>query len=155
MASTAATSTSRTSSSGSLLTPRATCTELWRRVAFTVLVSNFDDHLRNHGFLRTSSAGWTLSPAFDLNPDPRPGPRRLLSTAIDFDDNAARLDTLLEVADAFRLSRTGRGADAARGVSRDQQMAHRGAGDRDPVSTEIEEMAPAFEHAEAEAARAL
>ena len=34
--------------------------ELWRRIAFTVLTSNTDDHLRNHGFLRTSSAGWSL-----------------------------------------------------------------------------------------------
>ncbi len=39
--------------------------ELWRRIAFSILISNTDDHLRNHGFLRTSSAGWTLSPAFD------------------------------------------------------------------------------------------
>ena len=51
--------------------------ELWRRIAFSVLISNFDDHLRNHGFLRTSTAGWSLSPAFDLNPDPRPGERHL------------------------------------------------------------------------------
>lgn len=48
--------------------------ELWRRIAFSILISNTDDHLRNHGFLRTSSAGWTLSPAFDLNPDPSPAP---------------------------------------------------------------------------------
>ena len=56
--------------------------ELWRRIGFSILISNSDDHLRNHGFLRLSSAGWTLSPAFDLNPDPRPGPKRL-STAIE------------------------------------------------------------------------
>ena len=36
--------------------------QLWRRAAFSVLVSNLDDHLRNHGFLRTTSAGWSLSP---------------------------------------------------------------------------------------------
>ena len=77
--------------------------ELWRRVAFSILISNFDDHLRNHGFLRTSSAGWSLAPAFDLNPDPRPGARRL-STAIDFDETAADLDLLREVAPEFRLS---------------------------------------------------
>jgi len=43
--------------------------ELWRRVAFSVAIHNTDDHLRNHGFLR-GRAGWTLSPLFDVNPDP-------------------------------------------------------------------------------------
>jgi serine/threonine-protein kinase HipA len=76
--------------------------QLWRRIAFSVLISNFDDHLRNHGFLRSSTAGWSLSPAFDLNPDPRPGPRRL-STAINFEDPDARIDTLMSVAGEFRL----------------------------------------------------
>ena len=42
--------------------------ELFRRTVFNIAVSNCDDHLRNHGFLFTSK-GWTLSPAFDLNPD--------------------------------------------------------------------------------------
>ncbi|MGM7699099.1 type II toxin-antitoxin system HipA family toxin [Microbacterium sp. A84] len=44
-------------------------TELWRRAAFGTLVGNLDDHLRNHGFLRRGTA-WTLSPAFDVNPEP-------------------------------------------------------------------------------------
>lgn len=43
--------------------------ELWRRVAFSVAIHNTDDHLRNHGFLR-GQAGWTLSPVFDVNPNP-------------------------------------------------------------------------------------
>jgi len=44
--------------------------ELWRRVLFSVLISNVDDHLRNHGFLYdTAKRGWRLSPAYDLNPD--------------------------------------------------------------------------------------
>jgi serine/threonine-protein kinase HipA len=43
--------------------------ELWRRIAFFVAVNNTDDHLRNHGFLRTRS-GWRLAPAFDVNPYP-------------------------------------------------------------------------------------
>lgn len=42
--------------------------ELWRRIAFSVAINNTDDHLRNHGFLR-SDGGWTLSPLFDVNPD--------------------------------------------------------------------------------------
>jgi len=43
--------------------------ELFRRVVFNVLTANRDDHLRNHGFLRTSK-GWRLAPAFDVNPEP-------------------------------------------------------------------------------------
>ena len=42
--------------------------QLWRRIVFNIAVSNCDDHLRNHGFLLTPK-GWTLSPAYDMNPD--------------------------------------------------------------------------------------
>ena len=41
--------------------------ELYRRVAFNVMFGNTDDHFRNHGFLLTPK-GWTLSPAYDINP---------------------------------------------------------------------------------------
>lgn len=44
--------------------------ELYRRIVFNVAVSNCDDHLRNHGFIY-SREGWTLSPAYDLTPDPQ------------------------------------------------------------------------------------
>jgi serine/threonine-protein kinase HipA len=43
---------------------------LWRRLVFNILISNTDDHLRNHGFLYEGQAGWRLSPAYDLNPVP-------------------------------------------------------------------------------------
>ncbi len=49
--------------------------ELWRRIAFFLAVNNVDDHLRNHGLLR-ARGGWTLSPVFDVNPDPRPAMAR-------------------------------------------------------------------------------
>ena len=45
-------------------------TELFRRIVFNIAVSNCDDHLRNHGFMH-SPKGWTLSPAYDLTPDPK------------------------------------------------------------------------------------
>jgi serine/threonine-protein kinase HipA len=117
--------------------------ELWRRVAFSVLISNFDDHLRNHGFLRTSTAGWSLSPAFDLNPDPRG--ERFLHTAIDFDDTEARIDLLLDVAAEFRLNahqalRALGDVHAAVGRWRDVASE---LGVRDD---ELELMGPAFEH---------
>ena len=41
--------------------------QLWKRIIFNILISNTDDHLRNHGFLLTSQ-GWKLAPAFDINP---------------------------------------------------------------------------------------
>ena len=117
------------------------------------MISNFDDHLRNHGFLRTSSAGWSLSPAFDVNPDPRPGERHL-NTAIDFDNTAARLDLLLAVAPEFRLSRS----DAVEVIGEILEATSRwrdvAAALRLP-STELNLMAPAFEHDESEAARTL
>lgn len=42
--------------------------ELWRRMVFNVITHNFDDHLRNHGFLMINNE-WRLSPAFDINPN--------------------------------------------------------------------------------------
>lgn len=118
--------------------------ELWRRIAFSVLISNFDDHLRNHGFLHAGHESWSLSPAFDLNPDPRPG-ERLLSTAIDFDDTAARIDLVMEVAEEFRLPRNAALAELKRvteatGAWRKVARA-RGASDE-----EVDLMQPAFEH---------
>jgi serine/threonine-protein kinase HipA len=44
--------------------------ELWRRVAFFILINNVDDHLRNHGFLHAARGQWRLAPAFDINPFP-------------------------------------------------------------------------------------
>lgn len=47
---------------------RADLEQLWRRVVFNILVSNTDDHLRNHGFILLNN-GWQLSPAYDMNPN--------------------------------------------------------------------------------------
>lgn len=127
--------------------------QLWRRIAFSILISNTDDHLRNHGFLRTSTAGWALSPAFDLNPDPRPGAKRL-STAIDYTTTEARVDVLMDIAAEFRL-----GGDEARAVLAQVLAATRrwGAAARDAGldARAIERMAPAFEHEQAERAAVI
>lgn len=118
--------------------------ELWRRAAFSVLVSNTDNHLRNHGFLRLTSGGWAQSPAFDLNPDPQPGPK-LLSTAIDGSSNAADLGLLLENAEFFRLDE-----EEAEEIIREVSAATGGWRDvarRAGLPTEaIAQMEPAFEH---------
>lgn len=78
--------------------------QLWRRIVFSRLISDTDDHLRNHGFLRTSTAGWSLSPAFDMNPNPKPAGKHF-STAIDEGrDGEKEIALALEVAGRFRLS---------------------------------------------------
>lgn len=53
-----------------LASPAEDVRELWRRMAFSVLVSNVDDHLRNHGVVWSTAEGFRLSPAFDINPSP-------------------------------------------------------------------------------------
>lgn len=127
--------------------------QLWRRVAFSVLISNTDDHLRNHGFLHVTAGQWLLSPAFDLNPNPDPGPKHL-STAIDGDDTAASIDLLMQVAPVFRL-----GPDRARAVLAEVVDAHTRwpavAASYGLAPRAIADMAPAFEHAQAERARAV
>lgn len=75
--------------------------QLWRRIVFSRLISNTDDHLRNHGFLRMSTAGWSLAPAFDLNPNPR---RSRFATTIDGSDAESELAVALGVAELFRLT---------------------------------------------------
>jgi serine/threonine-protein kinase HipA len=49
---------------------RADCEQLWRRLVFSILITNVDDHLRNHGFLHAGRGLWRLAPAFDINPFP-------------------------------------------------------------------------------------
>jgi serine/threonine-protein kinase HipA len=78
--------------------------ELFRRMAFNVLISNDDDHLRNHGFLWQSDKGWILSPAYDLNPVPVDLGRRILTTKISFEDGTCDINLVLEQAEYFSLS---------------------------------------------------
>ncbi|MEI7580218.1 MAG: HipA domain-containing protein [bacterium] len=77
--------------------------ELWRRIVFTIMISNTDDHLRNHGFIYDRKQGWRLSPVYDVNPTPLDVSPHILTTSIDFYNNAASLDTALSVASEFRL----------------------------------------------------
>jgi serine/threonine-protein kinase HipA len=123
--------------------------QLWRRVVFNVLVSNTDDHLRNHGFLYERGKGWRLSPAYDLNPVPLDVRPRVLSVAITLDDATASLGLAMEVAEYFGLSPT----EARRianevgvAVSRWRQEAAR----LGITRSEIDRMASAFEHADLE-----
>ena len=74
--------------------------ELWRRIVFSICVSNTDDHLRNHGFILTDG-GWNLSPAYDINPvETGIG----LKLNISDEDNSLNLDLAIDVCEFFRLS---------------------------------------------------
>lgn len=75
--------------------------QLFRRVAVSVGLNNTDDHLRNHGFLRVRG-GWTLSPAFDVNPNPDPDLRQ--TTIAGADTPAEEAEGLMEFARSCRLS---------------------------------------------------
>ena len=79
--------------------------ELFRRMVFNVLISNVDDHLRNHGFLMLGSNGWALSPAYDLNPTPQDLKPRILTTNIDFDEGTCSIELVREVASFFGLNK--------------------------------------------------
>jgi serine/threonine-protein kinase HipA len=120
---------------------------LWRRIVFNIMISNTDDHLRNHGFLYEGPDGWRLSPAYDLNPVPVDIKPRVLTTSINEDDGTASLDLAMEVAEYFELDasvarkivrQTGRAVSNWRSVAK--QMAINDA--------EIDRMASAFEHAD-------
>ena len=73
--------------------------ELWRRIVFSICVSNTDDHLRNHGFI-LSDSGWLLSPAYDINPVETGAGLKL---NISDTDNSLDLDLAIEVSEFFRL----------------------------------------------------
>ena len=82
--------------------PKIDMEELWRRIVFGIIISNTDDHLRNHGFLYSVGQGWVLSPAYDLNPSIAKGS---FATAIDRTGSQNTLEGALRNAAAFGLSK--------------------------------------------------
>ncbi len=118
-----------------------------------MLVSNVDDHLRNHGFLYdTSKGGWRLSPAYDINPVPVDVKPRILSMMIDDRDNSASFDLVLKVGDYFGLENDEMkmiAVEVAGAVSTWRDEAKR----LGISSEEINRMVTAFEHDELKHAR--
>jgi serine/threonine-protein kinase HipA len=125
--------------------PKQDMRALWRRIVFSILISNTDDHLRNHGFLYAGPAGWRLAPAYDLNPVPTDIKPRILTTAIDLSDGTASLQLALEVAAYFELGR-----DEARKIAAEVGRAtatwRREAKKLGLTAAEIDRMASSFEH---------
>jgi serine/threonine-protein kinase HipA len=127
--------------------------QLWRRVAFNILISNTDDHLRNHGFLHERGESWTLSPAFDLNPNPDPGTKHL-SVQIDFESTHASIDTLMGAAPFFRLGYSDALeilAQVTDAITRWRNVAV----SHGLLPRDLDIMEPAFDHAESRRARHL
>lgn len=77
--------------------------ELWRRLVFSLLASNRDDHLRNHGFLMPEAGRWALSPAYDLNPVPEIDRPRTSKTPISEDRSGPGIAGALAAAPRFGL----------------------------------------------------
>jgi len=77
--------------------------ELWRRLAFSLLASNYDDHPRNHGFLMHEPGRWSLSPAYDLNPVPEIDRAHATKTAITDEQEEPTISAALSAANRFGL----------------------------------------------------
>ncbi len=131
--------------------PKQDIHNLWRRIVFNVLISNTDDHLRNHGFLYVHQQGWKLSPLYDVNPTSIEISPRILRTAIDLNDSTASLDLALSVAGEFDMK-----LDQAKAISKEVGEAvskwRNVARDLGISSTEMGRMASAFEHVDLEQA---
>ena len=80
--------------------------ELWRRLIFSLLASNYDDHLRNHGFLMHAPGRWSHSPAYDLNPVPEMDRARVSKTAITESQEEPTIAGALAAATRFGLKTT-------------------------------------------------
>ena len=94
---------------GNCADPEKNLEELYRRVAFNICIGNCDDHFRNHSFLLTEK-GWTLSPAYDLNPSLDRHHAILINSETDESD----LDILIDSCDEYMLD-----AKTARGIVSD------------------------------------
>lgn len=80
--------------------PKSDLMELWKRVVFSMAVTNTDDHLRNHAFILTNN-GWILSPLFDVNPVPYGDE---LSLLVDSEDNSISIDLAIRTASRFGIT---------------------------------------------------
>jgi serine/threonine-protein kinase HipA len=127
--------------------------ELWRRIAFSILITNVDDHLRNHGFLHEDREFWRLSPAFDINPSPE----RVRESKTWISEDAGpdmTIDALMSVIAYFRITK-------ARAKEIVSEVAHvvdnwRVTGQSIGMSDdELELFVDAFEHGERDAAKKL
>ena len=134
--------------------PRRQMDELYRRILFTILVSNTDDHLKNHGLLHVGGGRWMLAPAFDINPQPYR--HRQLETGIsDLSGNVASIEAALEASPFFGVARDSAAGALSRMISTidKEWRAHCLAAGM--TAQEIKRYEPAFEHEESRVARRI
>jgi serine/threonine-protein kinase HipA len=77
--------------------------ELWRRMIFSLLASNYDDHMRNHGFLMREPGRWSLSPAYDINPVPEMDRARVNKSSVTEENEEPGIEVALSAAARFGL----------------------------------------------------
>jgi serine/threonine-protein kinase HipA len=128
--------------------------ELYRRMILNVLISNVDDHLRNHGFLWTGRKGWSLSPVYDLNPTPTDVRPRILSTNISLDEATCDIDLAISAAEFFGLG-LNEAKSMAKEVATETAIWREVASSAGAPNREIQRMASAFEHNDLTRALAL
>jgi len=129
--------------------------QLWRRLLFNLLITNVDDHLQNHGFLHVAHGQWRLAPAFDLNPFPDKD-RESKTWLSEQDGPITDVAMLLARADYFALDATQALAVLGEVVAAVRQW--RPLAQAPAVGLRADELdgfAPAFEHAQMDAAAAL
>ena len=133
--------------------PLADICELWRRIAFSILITNVDDHLLNHGFLHVANGQWRLSPAFDINPFP--DRLRELKTWISEDAGPeARIEFLWASISQYGIRKALAKeilGDVVRAVARWKTVAQQ----LGFTSREVDSFANAFEHEERRSAAKL
>lgn len=120
-------------------------TELFRRMVFNILISNVDDHLRNHGFLLQGKDGWALSPAYDLNPTPQDIRKRILTTSISPNEATCSLDLALGQIGYFNLKENTAVkiiGEVAQAVTNWREVAAQ----NNQTRSQIDRMSSAFEH---------
>lgn len=127
--------------------------ELWRRIAFSILITNVDDHLHNHGFIHAGHGLWRLAPAFDLNPFPDRA--RELKTWVSAETGPeATVEALMSVIAYFRLPLP-RAKKILREVERAVAGWRKAARALGMSERDMESFADAFEHPERAAAQGL
>jgi serine/threonine-protein kinase HipA len=120
--------------------------ELFERLVFNILVSNDDDHLRNHGFVWDPRlSGWRLSPLYDVMPRPSVASERYLHLGVGPAGRLATLDNAFAARELFTLSTEA----AAQSIAKIWQTVRQWKVHFEEYAVpgdQIEKIAPAFRH---------
>ena len=131
--------------------PQTDIEELWRCMAFSVLITNVDDHLHNHGFLHVNRGQWRLAPAFDLNPFPD-RVREMKTWISEETGPEATIEALLSVIPYFQISAK-RAKQILLKIEHTISRWRKTGLALGMTERELDQFSEAFEHPEREAAR--